>query len=733
MDEELFESLKAIAEQYIQEEKYKEALTYYETLIESDKTKEDLYSKKALCEKNLNQYSKAIQDYRNAMKINPKNIDNLKNLTELLIITGSFSYAVDIMSPLMWMDSKDEKISNQMLLIQETQEEVLEMQKRFKENNYLETEKLCKKILLKSPEYIEVQLMLVRVLLRNNKIDETIYFINNKIGEENRKLKHFDYYIARAYYLKYEFDEALNILKKLINEIKDNDEKYQFLKNNAKKLIENIERIILLKVQADELYDKENYEEAIEIYNQILKADESNKILNSVINSKISLCNQKINNSIFETLTTIHTNFKNLKIGNKNKYNLKEECKNNNEIKNDLIKDNNDIQPELYKFIKSFPCVLKLGAKNNIESYNSCLNSIPKDRIEFQEENKLSSMENNHKDNFAMVDDTNVSAGLSLYYNDLNFNLKKANSRIYEKNSNSFIVKRKLYSITIKEEDISFRPLFLNKFENIAKSPYSDEIKADQLDDLFKDIGFFIPLKAYIGGSYNLGNLNEKKRIELKKNIDAKYNGQIKFNKNFGIKKRDEFEKEKDLIKNSEVFIGGEKCNNYEDWFSSINLKNSDIIEYTEFRKIYDFLSDDLARKLEKPIELIKQKYKMRENYFELLKELENNRGENYFNERSDTLKIGICEFKYPNIYCYDTISFYEKPLFFGKSNKTINQTFEDIIIGIEIKNYLYDGDNGNFSFYNPILQKELNIDFISKFRKQMGYLINIYLIKPPK
>ena len=145
MDEELFESLKAIAEQYIQEEKYKEALTYYETLIESDKTKEDLYSKKALCEKNLNQYSNAIQDYRNAMKINPKNIDNLKNLTELLIITGSFSYAVDIMSPLMWMDPKDEKISNQMLLIQKTQEEVLEMQKWFKENNYLETEKLCKK------------------------------------------------------------------------------------------------------------------------------------------------------------------------------------------------------------------------------------------------------------------------------------------------------------------------------------------------------------------------------------------------------------------------------------------------------------------------------------------------------------------------------------------------------------------------------------------------------------
>jgi hypothetical protein len=234
-----------------------------------------------------------------------------------------------------------------------------------------------------------------------------------------------------------------------------------------------------------------------------------------------------------------------LKIGNKDKHNLKGEFKNNNEIKNDLIKDNNDIQPELSKFIKSFPCVLKLGINNNIESYNSCLNSIPKERIEFQEENKLSSMKNENKDNFAIVDDTNVSAGLSLYFNDLNFNFKKTNSRINERNSNSFIVKRKLYSITIKEEDISFRPLFLNKFENIANSPYSDETKADQLDELFKEIGFFIPLKAYVGGLYNLGNLSEKERIELKRNIEAKYNEQKIFKINIGFNKRDEFEKKR--------------------------------------------------------------------------------------------------------------------------------------------------------------------------------------------
>jgi tetratricopeptide (TPR) repeat protein len=60
----------------------------------------------------LNQYSKAIEDYRKALEINPKNIANLKNLAELLLIIGNFSYAVDIITSLMEIDSKDDKLLN---------------------------------------------------------------------------------------------------------------------------------------------------------------------------------------------------------------------------------------------------------------------------------------------------------------------------------------------------------------------------------------------------------------------------------------------------------------------------------------------------------------------------------------------------------------------------------------------------------------------------------------------
>ena len=84
--------------------------------------------------------------------------------------------------------------------------------------------------------------------------------------------------------------------------------------------------------------------------------------------------------------------------------------------------------------MKSFPCVLKIDSNNNIESYNSCLNEIPKVQIEFLEENKFTSSQNEQKDNYAMVDDNEASFGISFLHNDANFKLQKAFSNKYERN-----------------------------------------------------------------------------------------------------------------------------------------------------------------------------------------------------------------------------------------------------------------------------------------------------------
>lgn len=109
MDKELFESFNTIAEQWFEEKNYKEALPYYEKLIEFDNKNEDLYSKKALCEKKLNLYKKAIEDYKKAIELNPKNIKNSTNITELFLIVGDYPSAINMRTTLKESDKRNKE------------------------------------------------------------------------------------------------------------------------------------------------------------------------------------------------------------------------------------------------------------------------------------------------------------------------------------------------------------------------------------------------------------------------------------------------------------------------------------------------------------------------------------------------------------------------------------------------------------------------------------------------
>lgn len=58
---------------------------------------------------------------------------------------------------------------------------------------------------------------------------------------------------------------------------------------------------------------------------------------------------------------------------------------------------------------------------------------------------------------------------------------------------------------------------------------------------------------------------------------------------------------------------------------------------------------------------------------------------------------------------------------------------FNDIIIGLEIISKWNDGTNGKFTLNNPILTKEINVDFISKRWEDMSFDIKVYLMKFPE
>ena len=75
----------------------------------------------------------------------------------------------------------------------------------------------------------------------------------------------------------------------------------------------------------------------------------------------------------------------------------------------------------------------------------------------------------------------------------------------------------------INEGDLFYKPYFIEKFENIANDVSSDETKAKQIDEIFQDQGYFIPLKIYTGGLF----LNRYNKKEKKESKNSSINGYI--------------------------------------------------------------------------------------------------------------------------------------------------------------------------------------------------------------
>ena len=414
----------------------------------------------------------------------------------------------------------------------------------------------------------------------------------------------------------------------------------------------------------------------------------------------------------------------------------------NNFVQNTLvfIEHQQDIPPELKKFQSIFPCLLKANSKGEIESFNSCLNEIPIGHIKFIEENKYSA--NECETNLSIIDDNDYSIGISVLLNDSKFNLLSGDPEKmnYTISSKSIIIKKKLYSISIREEDIVINDNYKHKLENIAndKTLY-DHQKAEKLDGLLKDSGFLVPLKAYVGGlySFNSENLSEDVKKEFLSNIELDLNFSKKNlngkNSNDGKKI---FTQTKTFSQINRFKIGGNTNTSFEEWVETIDLKNSNIIEYTELRGIDSFIDDDLKKKLEKPISLVWAKYKRRYNYFKVIKELQKYtyKGKNYryFKNRTDSLKLGICDKNIPDIYVDNKESFFVDSSFLSIVTKNVFYSSKDIIVGIEIINKCKKAEYGHFTGRSPILSKEVNFAFESARGEELKFDINIYLMKFP-
>jgi len=387
-----------------------------------------------------------------------------------------------------------------------------------------------------------------------------------------------------------------------------------------------------------------------------------------------------------------------------------------------INKPNNEIK----KFIEEkpvFPCMLVSKEDNEkIELNIHCLKDINLDKIKVIKEERFEMVKRKDIYDYQLIDFSNFHFEISVLHNNINFSAKAKN--LNSENNNSLIGKYKLYSFNINEGDLSFNSHFLKKFEDIANNNSSDQIKAKEIEEIFENQGYFIPLKIYIGGLF-FNNIYKKNTFGLYKSFSFK----IEEEKSLDFSKE---EIKKIFLNENTKIIGGEKNEkNYEKWTESVKISNSNIIECTNIIEAKSILPNDLKDKLKKPLQLVEEKYLKRKKFFQIINSIKDiklgeNKGYNNFSK-------GICkESNIPEIYKKEIYAFGD--LSFGFTEKTISEVFDDIIVGFEIVSKRNDDYNGEWDIkFNPLLKNKINIAFVTQFLRVEKYMINVYLMKIPE
>ena len=384
-----------------------------------------------------------------------------------------------------------------------------------------------------------------------------------------------------------------------------------------------------------------------------------------------------------------------------------------------------------------FPCLLISKEDNGkIEMNMNCLKDIDINSIKIIKEDSFEMTKRKDMKDNQMIDFSNYQFDISVIHNNLNFSKKTKNIQKGSEKNNMIIGKYKLYSFNINEGDLSFQKYFIDKFENIANDVCSDNTKAKEIDEIFESQGYYIPLKIYIGGLF----INRYNKVSIRGIRDSMRN----FNMKVGFEKYEiencnkiDISTGKDInkifINENTQIIGGDKTEkDFDKWTKSVKVFNSNIIECTNIIEAKNILPNELKKKLKIPLQLVERKYSARKKYFQYISSIKDIVIEDNLKGYNDLSK-GICkESEIPEIYVKTIRLFGAKS--FPYTTKTISESFNDIIIGFKIRSERDDDYNGEWTIkFNPLLKKEINIDFVSQLVRDEKYMIFIYLIKFPE
>ena len=581
-DEELYKILNKIGISLYKEEKYEEALINFEEAIKINDSEDVLYFNKAGCENKLNLYNEAIKDYNKGLEINPKDVNNLFKLYNIYKIKGDFEKAIQTLDKILKLEPENEIYIKEQKLIKEIENEACILEILMEEEEIIEAEKVCKKLLKESPQAHSIQMKYIQILFSNFKYSDIKLFIENEVCKENiSKYDYFSYYLAFSLYSCFENEKAKKILSDIIEKkeskssyIEKSDEllktilydesiteKGNILFNSGKykELIELIDSSKVRNIQNNIFISNiyftrafcniilDQKTEALNDCNEIIKINPNFPdvyMIRGIIFKKINLLDLSIKDEekakeldpsfiglieyekqlgIFQTeetgetskLSDNHLSENNNNLINKSNYNpyyedvennkkvnekIKQEDnelieKNNNLLNqidpiqeeedyeeeeyyeelekykkvnekvekddNQLIEKNNNLMrksnfnegnevlgnfikdaPELKKFLNILPCVLKSNEENNIERYNSCFNEIPENKMKIYKENNFSIKELENKQNKSLIDDNDVSFGISMFTKSGNFKYQFNQKNNFNEHKSSIVIKR---------------------------------------------------------------------------------------------------------------------------------------------------------------------------------------------------------------------------------------------------------------------------------------------------
>ena len=245
-----------------------------------------MFSNRATCLKLIGKYKQAINDFKKALELAPRNTKNIKKLANVYVVMGNFGEAEILLQKCINLEPEDSTNTTEHNKIKQKCQDLERLNDKEKEQNWEEVEELCKKMLVDSPGFPHLKQVYVNALLTLCKIQDAITFLNNQVtSAEKETYNEFDYLLAREYYYNGEYDTARRTIEKLIKRSMKEDKYSEFLNN-----INNIDKE---KTKANAIFKSGKYDEAIAAYTKLLEFDPTNKKFNSVIYANRGLCYKK--------------------------------------------------------------------------------------------------------------------------------------------------------------------------------------------------------------------------------------------------------------------------------------------------------------------------------------------------------------------------------------------------------------------------------------------------------